>query len=213
MMMKSFHIIILLFLLPFLFVSKGFSQEGEQQFEEEKTLKIINEEYLEASENQNSDLQHKIDVSNRQQVIINQQGNSNQAYVVQQRYGGSASNYTEINQRGNNHNVDVGIKGNNNAVRVLQDNLESGLGAGNAYLADIHGNANLVDVEQRGSNNTIKQSVTGDQYNYQVKQVGSNHTLELDNLVPTANPIVIEQNGEGMNLQIDNTFVPVTGKP
>lgn len=209
--MKSFHNIIFFLSLPFLFVSRGFSQEEEQQLQEEKTLKIINEEYLEASENQNSDLQHKINISNRQQVLINQQGNSNEAYVVQQRYGGGASNYSEINQKGNNHNANVEIKGNNNAVRVLQDNLESGLGSGNTYSADIHGNANLVDVEQRGSNNTISQSLTGDSYNYQVKQKGSNHKLELDNLSNTANPIVIEQTGEGMNLQIDNTIVPVTG--
>ena len=140
-----------------------------------------------------------------------QNGNLNEAIVVQQRWGGISSNYTEVTQIGNKNVADVHILGNRNAVRILQENLESELGAGigNTYRGGITGNSNLVSVAQHGSNNSITQNVTGDSYNYQVTQKGSDNKLELDNLLPTSNPIVIEQNGEGMNLQIDNSFLPV----
>lgn len=199
----------LLAIIMVLITNGVFAQE--ENLEEDQTLNIISEVVFEGNENQNSDLRQLISETEGQKVIVSQQGNNNEAFILQQGMGTNAANYAEITQQGNSHHATLEVKGQHNAVRILQENLESELGAGigNTYRGGITGNSNLVSVAQHGSNNSITQNVTGDSYNYQVTQKGSDNKLELDNLLPTSNPIVIEQNGEGMNLQIDNSFLPV----
>lgn len=209
-MFKTYNIFILSLLLS-TSVMFGLNAQEEEP-EDDQTLNIISEVVMEGSENQNSDLRQLISETEGQKVIVSQQGNANEAFILQQGIGINASNYAEVSQQGDYHQVILEIKGQDNALRIRQDNLESGLssGAGNIYSGYISGNSNLVSVEQRGSNNTINQTVAGDSYNYQVSQKGSDNVLELENLLPTTNPIVIEQNGEGINLRIDNSFLPVT---
>lgn len=180
----------------------------------------VNDEHIdviknEEREEQNQTLKDAVQALEQTTTVVNQKGQQNEAYIMQNPYSMNGINYLEVNQYGYDHRVEMNMKGKKNSVRIEQTNIElipdmvEGSIKGHTYTGDIYGNENLINIKQTGSGNTTNQTAIVDYLNMDVHQSGYNNELNLINNTLSAPPVQVKQSGHDMKITIENNVMPI----
>jgi len=123
---------------------------------------------------------------------------TDQTITLKQQVG---SNVAVLSQQGTSNNVVVQQQGISNTLNLNQ------LGNGNSYEGYFNGNYNQSDVLQAGNGNRLVQEIISNDQSYQITQLGNNNELIQVETGVNAVPVQIKQEGNGMNLTIENGII------
>ena len=128
---------------------------------------------------------------------IRQDGLDNQSIVQTQ------DSYVRVQQTGEANILNAIQQGNNGQLRIRQD------GTNNQYTGTVVGDNNHLDITQRGEDNLIRQDLVGNDLRYRVTQEGQGHELIQTEHDPLAPAYEVHQQGQGMQIVIEQGFVGI----
>ena len=126
---------------------------------------------------------------------IRQDGTDHRAIVQ------TEDSYVRVQQSGEANLLEATQQGANGQLRIQQD------GTSNQYRGTVVGDNNRLDIAQRGENNLIQQDLIGNDLRYRVTQEGIGHELIQTEHDPLAPAYEVHQQGEGMQITIEQGFV------
>ena len=109
--------------------------------------------------------------------------------------------YVRVQQSGEANLLEATQRGANGQLRIQQD------GTNNQYQGTVTGDNNRLDIAQRGEDNLIQQDLIGNDLRYRVTQEGVGHELIQTEHDPLAPAYEVHQQGEGMQITIEQGFV------
>ncbi len=128
---------------------------------------------------------------------VRQDGLNNQSTVQTQ------DSYVRVQQSGEANILQATQQGQNGQLRITQD------GTNNQYSGTVVGNNNRLDITQRGEDNLIRQDLLGNELRYRVTQEGQGHQLIQTEHDPLAPAYEVRQQGQGMQITIEQGFVGI----
>ena len=126
---------------------------------------------------------------------IRQDGLDHQAIVQTQ------DSYVQVQQSGEANILQATQQGINGQLMIRQD------GTNNQYTGTVVGDNNRIEINQRGEDNLIQQDLVGNDLRYRVTQEGRGHELIQQEHDPLAPAYEVHQQGEGMKITIEQSFV------
>ena len=126
---------------------------------------------------------------------VRQEGLDNQAIIQTQ------DSYVRVQQSGEAHDVQLTQAGQNGQMFIQQE------GARNQYSSTVLGDNNRLDITQRGEDNLIRQDLVGNDLRYRIVQEGRGHELIQLEHDPLAPAYEVHQQGQSMQITIDQGFV------
>ena len=126
-----------------------------------------------------------------------QDGIDNQAIIRTQ------DSYVQVQQSGEANLLQATQQGVNGQLRIRQD------GTNNQYTGTVVGDNNRLDITQRGEDHLIRQDLAGNDLFYRITQEGQGHELIQIEHNPLAPAYEVHQQGEGMQITIEQGFVGI----
>lgn len=107
--------------------------------------------------------------------------------------GASESAYIDVTQTGNTANLNINLKGNNDAVKIVTSG-----GANNSVVTTVNGNNNLQNISMTGGgNNTAATTQSGDNASINISSAGASNAFTVDQSGGTVGNSVTIQNYAG----------------
>ena len=128
---------------------------------------------------------------------IRQDGVDNQSIVQTQ------DSYVRVQQTGEANILNATQQGSNGQLHIRQD------GTNNQYSGTVVGDNNVLDITQRGEDNLIRQDLVGNDLRYRITQEGQGHELIQTEHDPLAPAYEVHQQGQGMQITIEQGFVGI----
>ena len=128
---------------------------------------------------------------------VQQEGTDHRA-VVQ-----TEESYVRIRQSGEAQQLQLTQQGSNGQLRIQQE------GINNQYEGTVLGDNNRLEIRQRGEDNLIQQDLIGNDLRYRLTQEGRGHELIQTEHDPLAPAYEVHQQGEGMQITIEQGFVGI----
>ena len=128
---------------------------------------------------------------------VRQDGTDHQAIIR------TEESYVRAWQRGAAQQLQFAQQGANGQLLIRQE------GANNQYEGTVLGDNNRLDIAQRGEDNLIRQDLVGDDLHYRLTQEGRGNELIQIEHDPLAPSYEVHQQGEGMQITIEQGFVGI----
>ena len=111
--------------------------------------------------------------------------------------------YVQVQQIGEAHLLQANQQGENGQLLIRQE------GARHQYQGIVVGDNNRLDITQSGQDHLIRQDLVGNDLFYRITQEGQGHELIQIEHDPLAPAYEVHQQGQGMQIVIEQGFVGI----